>query len=83
MFDWIWRSLGYELEKDLIKEWSLNKMKSEQIEEELRLERLNTIRVEPELPPRKSKRIKEKSQKQIKQQKTYKAAVGWKDIGNY
>jgi len=92
MFDWIWRSLGYELEKDIVKRWALNKMKSEDIEEELRLEKLKTKKIQPELPPRKSKRIEEKSQKQISQLKTYADAtreekivnkVGWKDVGDY
>ena len=60
MFDWIWRSLGYELEKDKIKEWSL------------KLQRLKTIRIEPVLPPRrKSKRKKTLSLKQREQQKSY------------
>ena len=72
MFDWIWRSLGYELEKDKIKEWSLNKIKAEEIEEKLRLERLKTIRIEPVLPPRKkSQRKKTLSLKQREQQKSY------------
>ena len=72
MFDWIWRSLGYELEKDIIKEWSLNKIKAEEIEEKLRLERLKTIRIEPVLSPRrKSKRKKTLSLKQREQQKSY------------
>tara|TARA_R110002072_G_scaffold144210_1_gene290294 strand:- start:275 stop:520 length:246 start_codon:yes stop_codon:yes gene_type:complete len=72
MFDWIWRSLGYELEKDIIKEWSLNKIKAEEIEEKLRLERLKTIRIEPALPPRKkSHRKKTLSLKQREQQKSY------------
>tara|TARA_R110001583_G_scaffold2964_6_gene20073 strand:+ start:864 stop:1115 length:252 start_codon:yes stop_codon:yes gene_type:complete len=70
MFDWVWRTLGYELEKDIIREWSLNKMKVEKIKEELRLERLKTIRIAPELPIR-EKTKKKLSQKQIKQQKTY------------
>ena len=70
MFDWVWRNLGYELEKDIIREWSLNKMKVEKIEEKLRLERLKTIRIAPSLPSRKKNR-KKLSQKQIEQQKTY------------
>tara|TARA_R110002153_G_scaffold43977_4_gene124105 strand:+ start:4830 stop:5105 length:276 start_codon:yes stop_codon:yes gene_type:complete len=91
MFDWIWRSLGYELEKDIVKRWALNKMKSEDIEEELRLEKLKTKKIQPELPPRKSKRIEEKSQKQMSQLKTYADATReekivnseWKDVGDY
>ena len=70
MFDWVWRNLGYELEKDIIREWSLNKMKVEKIEEKLRLERLKTIRIAREAPSRKKNR-KKLSQKQIEQQKTY------------
>jgi len=71
MLDWFWRTLGYELEKDVIKAWALNKMKEEKIEEQLRLERLKSFRVAPALPSRKSNRIKEKSQKQKHQQKSY------------
>ena len=33
MLDWFWRTLGYELEKDVIKAWALNRMKEEKIEE--------------------------------------------------
>ena len=28
MLDWLWRSLGYELDKDVVREWALNKMKA-------------------------------------------------------
>ena len=72
MFDWIWRSLGYKLEKDTIKNWSLNKIKAEKIEEELKLKELKTLKTVPIVPPRrKSERKKTLSLKQREQQKNY------------
>lgn len=73
MFDWIWRSLGYELEKDIVKEWALNKMKAEKIEEQLMLEKLKTKVISPDIPVRQSTRLL--SIKQREQQKSYASVV--------
>ena len=73
MFDWIWRSLGYELEKDIVKEWALNKMKAEKIEEQLMLEKLKTSVIPPDIPVRQSSRLL--SIKQKEQQKSYASIV--------
>tara|TARA_R110000787_G_scaffold139042_1_gene252696 strand:+ start:1725 stop:1982 length:258 start_codon:yes stop_codon:yes gene_type:complete len=73
MFDWVWRSLGYELEKDIVKEWALNKMKAEKIEERLMLEKLKTAVISPDIPVRQSTRLL--SIKQREQQKSYASVV--------
>tara|TARA_R110002153_G_scaffold5884_1_gene27221 strand:- start:846 stop:1103 length:258 start_codon:yes stop_codon:yes gene_type:complete len=73
MFDWVWRSLGYELEKDIVKEWALNKMKAEKIEERLMLEKLKTAVIPPNIPVRQSTRLL--SIKQREQQKSYASVV--------
>ena len=73
MFDWVWRSLGYELEKDIVKEWALNKMKAEKIEERLMLEKLKTSEIPPNIPVRQSTRLL--SIKQREQQKSYASVV--------
>jgi hypothetical protein len=73
MFDWVWRSLGYELEKDIVKEWALNKMKAEKIEEQLMLEKLKTKVISPDIPVRQSTRLL--SIKQREQQKSYASVV--------
>jgi len=69
MLDWLWRSLGYELDKDVVREWALNKMKAEKIEQELREKNLRTTKIPPAVPvKRSSKRL---SIKQREQQKNY------------
>jgi len=79
MLDWLWRSLGYELDKDIVREWALNKMKAEKIEQELREKNLRTTKIPPAVPvKRSSKRL---SIKQREQQKSYGDEL--EDVGVY
>tara|TARA_R110000782_G_scaffold254818_1_gene343295 strand:+ start:851 stop:1072 length:222 start_codon:yes stop_codon:yes gene_type:complete len=73
MFDWVWRSLGYELEKDIVKEWVVNKMKAEKIEQRLMLEKLKTAEIPPGIPIRQTTKLL--SIKQREQQKSYASVV--------